>query len=155
MRALCPYKSTLYYISLILLFSVVWINLAGYWPFSWWATHHSYVDTRLAANDHPFNSEWDHIAIALKTGSEVLLERTPVQLITFLATVRNKIIIGETPDQKVGRFEMIDVYSGLYPDDDYQDIAPENVQGEYSDCARFNVSYSLQKDPNKSEQSTG
>jgi hypothetical protein len=59
-------------------------------------------------------SKWDDFAIALKTGSEVALERVPIQLLTFLADVRNKIIIGDAPNIKVGGMEVIDVYTNLY-----------------------------------------
>jgi hypothetical protein len=60
------------------------------------------------------NSKWDDFAIALKTGSEVALERVPIQLLTFLADVRNKIIIGNGPNGTVGDMEVIDVFTDLY-----------------------------------------
>jgi hypothetical protein len=59
-------------------------------------------------------SQWDDLAIALKTGSEVALQRVPIQLVTFLADVKNKIMIGNGPNITVGDIEVIDVYTNLY-----------------------------------------
>jgi hypothetical protein len=61
-----------------------------------------------------FDPQWDDFAIAVKTGSEVALQRVPIQLLTFLSDVRNKIIIGDGPNVTVGDYEMIDVYTHLY-----------------------------------------
>ncbi|KAI8926120.1 hypothetical protein BC831DRAFT_458076 [Entophlyctis helioformis] len=60
------------------------------------------------------NPLYDHFAVALKTGRDVALQRTPVQLLTYLAPIRNLIIIGEAPGVRVGHHDMIDVYTGLY-----------------------------------------
>ena len=60
------------------------------------------------------DSQWDDFAIALKTGKEVALERAPIQLLTFLADVKNKIIIGNGPNVTVGEMEVIDVITDLY-----------------------------------------
>lgn len=57
---------------------------------------------------------YDKYAVALKTGKEVALKRTPVQLLTFLAPVRNLLLVGEAPGVNVGRLNMVDVYSHLY-----------------------------------------
>ena len=61
-----------------------------------------------------FDPQWDDFAIALKTGSDVALQRVPIQLLTFLSDVKNKIIIGDRPNVTVGDYEMIDVYTNLY-----------------------------------------
>ena len=50
------------------------------------------------------NPQWDDFAIALKTGSDVALQRV----------LKNKIIIGDRPNVTVGDYEMIDVYTNLY-----------------------------------------
>ena len=63
-----------------------------------------------------FDPQWDDFAIALKTGSDVALQRVPIQLLTFLSDVKNKIIIGDGPNVTVGDYEMIDVYTNLYND---------------------------------------
>lgn len=52
-------------------------------------------------------------AIALKTGKDVALKRTPIQLMTFLAPVRNIIMIGEEPGVFVADVPMVDVVSKL------------------------------------------
>ena len=64
--------------------------------------------------DSDNNPLWDDFAIALKTGSDVALQRVPIQLLTFLSDVKNKIIIGDRPNVTVGDYEMIDVYTNLY-----------------------------------------
>ena len=66
--------------------------------------------------DTTYNPQWDDFAIALKTGSDVALQRVPIQLLTFLSDVKNKIIIGDGPNVTVGDYEMIDVYTNLYND---------------------------------------
>lgn len=55
------------------------------------------------------SSRWDKYAFALKTGKDVALRRTPIQLMTFLAPVKNIILIGEAPGVFVGDVPMIDV----------------------------------------------
>ena len=60
-----------------------------------------------------YDSQWDDLAIALKTGKEVALQRVPIQLLTFLADVRNKIIIGDD-NVTIGEYAMINVVSDLY-----------------------------------------
>jgi hypothetical protein len=57
---------------------------------------------------------FDKYAVSLKTGKEIALIRTPVQLLTFLRPVNNILIIGEAPDISVGKYKMIDVVSHLY-----------------------------------------
>ena len=63
-------------------------------------------------------------AIALKTGRDVALKRTPIQLITFLgspltlltlASVKNVIMIGDAPNVFVADVPMTDVVTGLKP----------------------------------------
>jgi hypothetical protein len=70
----------------------------------------------IITNEITYDSQWDDFAIALKTGSEVALQRVPIQLVTFLADVKNKIIIGDSPNIRVGMLEVIDVYTYLYDD---------------------------------------
>jgi hypothetical protein len=60
------------------------------------------------------DGKYDHIAIALKTGKDVALKRTPIQFLTFLSRVKNVIMIGEAPGVFVGDVPMIDVYTNLY-----------------------------------------
>ena len=67
-------------------------------------------------NEAKYDPRWDDFAIALKTGSDVAVQRVPIQLITFLSDVRNKIIIGDRPNVIIGDYEMIDVYTNLYND---------------------------------------
>ncbi|KAL2913544.1 hypothetical protein HK105_207004 [Polyrhizophydium stewartii] len=55
-----------------------------------------------------------NLAVALKTGRDVALERTPIQLLTFLSDVPNLIVIAEAPGVSVGAHQVIDVYSGMY-----------------------------------------
>ena len=81
----------------------------------------SYGSARLSGSKQPHiitneitHKGWDDFAIALKTGSEVALQRVPIQLVTFLADVKNKIIIGNGPNITVGGIEVIDVYTNLY-----------------------------------------
>ena len=69
---------------------------------------------QITTNEITYNSQWDDFAIALKTGSEVALQRVPIQLVTFLADVKDKIIIGNGPNIAVGDIEVIDVYTNLY-----------------------------------------
>lgn len=61
-----------------------------------------------------YDPKWNGFAIALKTGKDVALKRTPIQLLTFLTDVQNVILIGEAPGVRVGQREMVDVYTGLY-----------------------------------------
>jgi hypothetical protein len=56
------------------------------------------------------NSRFDHLAIALKSGKDVALHRVPIQLLTFLKPVKNKLIIGDA-NQTIGSFDMLDVIS--------------------------------------------
>ena len=60
-----------------------------------------------------YDPKWDDLAIALKSGKDVALERVPIQLLTFLADVRNKIIIGDD-NVTIGEYEMIDVVNKHY-----------------------------------------
>jgi hypothetical protein len=73
-------------------------------------------DTLNNTSNLKFDPQWDDFAIALKTGSDVALQRVPIQLLTFLSDVKNKIIIGDRPNVTVGEYEMIDVYTNLYND---------------------------------------
>jgi hypothetical protein len=55
----------------------------------------------------------------LKTGQDVALKRTPVQILTFLKQIRNVQVIGEASGVSVGKFKMVDVYTHLY---DYENV---------------------------------
>jgi hypothetical protein len=57
---------------------------------------------------------YDHLAIALKTGKDVALSRTPIQFLTFLYKIKNVVMVGEAPGVMVGDVPMLDVYSNLY-----------------------------------------
>jgi Fringe-like len=57
------------------------------------------------------DKNWDRFAFALKTGKDVALKRTPIQLMTFLKPVNNIILIGEEPNVFVADYPMIDVVS--------------------------------------------
>lgn len=59
-------------------------------------------------------SKYDRYAVALKTGKEVALQRTPVQILTFLSQINNVILIGEAPGVSVGKYKMVDVFTHLY-----------------------------------------
>jgi hypothetical protein len=74
------------------------------------------ADMQSLFKDTTYNPQWDDFAIALKTGSDVALQRVPIQLLTFLSDVKNKIIIGDGPNVKIGSYKMIDVYTNLYND---------------------------------------
>jgi hypothetical protein len=78
------------------------------------ALHSGSKQPHIITNEITHDKGWDDFAIALKTGSEVALQRVPIQLVTFLADVKNKIIIGNGPNITVGGIEVIDVYTNLY-----------------------------------------
>ncbi|KAI8905174.1 hypothetical protein EDD86DRAFT_182583, partial [Gorgonomyces haynaldii] len=61
-------------------------------------------------------SKWSKYAFALKTGKDVALTRTPIQILTFLKHIDNVILIGEAPGVSVGSIPMLDVYTHLYDD---------------------------------------
>lgn len=54
----------------------------------------------------------------MHTGEQVAPTRVPVQLVTFLAPVRNMLVIGESPDTKIGHLPVHDVFSHLYDEDE-------------------------------------
>ncbi|KAJ3120730.1 hypothetical protein HK098_004270 [Nowakowskiella sp. JEL0407] len=62
----------------------------------------------------PDRLSMDHIAIAIKTGHEVALDRVPVQLLTFLKDAKNMIVIGDAPGIEIGSMPMHDVITKLY-----------------------------------------
>lgn len=78
-----------------------------------------------STSDHPSNSlkysslvhdkkRWKKFAFAVKTGRDIVRERVPTLLSTFLKDVPNKILIGDAPGIDVGGVPMIDVYTHLY-----------------------------------------
>ncbi|KAJ3278619.1 hypothetical protein HK104_002168 [Borealophlyctis nickersoniae] len=70
--------------------------------------------------------KWDKYAFALKSGQETALDRAPMQLMTFLRDVRNLVIIGETPNMRVGDFEVADVFTDLYTELDKKNAEKES-----------------------------
>ncbi|KAJ3262026.1 hypothetical protein HK103_003869 [Boothiomyces macroporosus] len=60
------------------------------------------------------DSKYDNLAFAVKTGKDIAQKRAPIQFLTFLAPVRNILMIGEAPGIAVGDIPMIDVVSHLY-----------------------------------------
>ncbi|TPX57601.1 hypothetical protein PhCBS80983_g03742 [Powellomyces hirtus] len=60
-----------------------------------------------------YNPRFDKFAIALKSGVDVVLERSLIQLMSYLQPVRNLIMIGDGEAQ-VGDRVMIDVINTLY-----------------------------------------
>lgn len=53
--------------------------------------------------------KFDNLAIALKTGDEVGLARTPIQFLTFLNRVNNVVMIGDSSEFNIGDVPMINV----------------------------------------------
>lgn len=65
--------------------------------------------TRTSTTTHATHA-YDKWAIALKSGRDVALKRTPIQLMTFLAPVRDRmVIIGDAAGVFVADVEMVDV----------------------------------------------
>ncbi|KAJ3326267.1 hypothetical protein HDV06_000143 [Boothiomyces sp. JEL0866] len=60
------------------------------------------------------DSKYDNLAFAVKTGKDIAQKRAPIQFLTFLAPVRNILMIGEAPGVAVGDIPMIDVVTHLY-----------------------------------------
>ncbi|KAI8817974.1 uncharacterized protein EV422DRAFT_499426, partial [Fimicolochytrium jonesii] len=67
------------------------------------------------------NPKFDQFAVALKSGVDVVHQRSLIQLVSFLQPVRNLILIGDGVVE-VGDLEMIDVISGLYDDAGKKDV---------------------------------
>ncbi|KAJ3227495.1 hypothetical protein HDU81_006713 [Chytriomyces hyalinus] len=55
-----------------------------------------------------------NIAVVLKTGSETLIDRVAIQLVTFLNRIENLLVVGDKSGFAIGDYEMVDVYSQLY-----------------------------------------
>ncbi|KAJ3272991.1 hypothetical protein HDV01_004897 [Terramyces sp. JEL0728] len=68
------------------------------------------------------DSKYDNFAFAVKTGKDIAQKRAPIQFLTFLAPVRNVLMIGEAPGVAVGDIPMIDVVTHLY---DGVELPPE------------------------------
>ncbi|KAJ1535282.1 hypothetical protein HK096_002782, partial [Nowakowskiella sp. JEL0078] len=79
----------------------------------------------------------DHIAIALKTGSEVGVERVPIQLLTFLQDIKNIILIGDEHGYTIGPNVVHDVVSGLYEDLDIKSAIKARMV--FEDPENFNM----------------
>ena len=62
-------------------------------------------------------------AMALKTGQETYLSRVPIQLLTFLSSVTDILLIGETSNLYVGTHRIHDVITHLY--DNHTDNLPD------------------------------
>ncbi|KAJ3099692.1 hypothetical protein HDU97_002861 [Phlyctochytrium planicorne] len=60
------------------------------------------------------NPRYDNLAIAVKTGGEVAVQRMPIQLVTFLRPVRNLMVLASEPNIAIGGHDVVDVFSNLY-----------------------------------------
>ncbi|KAJ3307523.1 hypothetical protein HDU76_004597 [Blyttiomyces sp. JEL0837] len=60
------------------------------------------------------NPRWSRYAIALKSGADTVVDRVPIQFMTFMEDFPNFIIIGEAPGKRFGTTDMLDVYTGVY-----------------------------------------
>ncbi|KAJ3111600.1 hypothetical protein HDU96_005532 [Phlyctochytrium bullatum] len=69
-------------------------------------------------------SKYDRFAVALKTGTDVALERASIQLVTFLQKIKKLVLIGESAGVHVGEHAVVDVYSGLY------DLVDRRIQAQ-------------------------
>jgi hypothetical protein len=83
-------------------------------------------------------SRYDNIAIALKTGKDVALDRTSIQLLTFLSEINNLIVIGEAPGIKIGKWSMVDVYTNLYEKYDSKSQRNDLVQDDKGEIGANN-----------------
>jgi hypothetical protein len=52
----------------------------------------------------------DEIAVALKTGQEVVMDRVPIQLVTFLKRVKHLVVVGDY-EGLIGEYVVKDVCS--------------------------------------------
>jgi hypothetical protein len=105
-----------------ILFTIVSLSTSGY------------SEKRVYFNNQTITkrARYDHIAIALKTGENVALKRTPIQFLTFLSPVKNVIMIGEAPGVWVGNVPMVDVYTNLYSKKEKRSIGAELIPDENS-----------------------
>ncbi|TPX71523.1 hypothetical protein SpCBS45565_g01062 [Spizellomyces sp. 'palustris'] len=71
------------------------------------------VKPKPQVSESAINPRLDNIAVALKTGKDVALQRTPIQIMTYLQAVRNLILIGDG-EISVGDLPMVDVIGGLF-----------------------------------------
>jgi hypothetical protein len=92
----------------------------------------------VSFGDYNETTGYPHIAIALKTGKDVALQRTPIQYLTLLSKLSNIILIGEAPNVMVGNHSMMDVYTDLYKSKQERDmteqIPDESTVGWKSDA---------------------
>lgn len=70
--------------------------------------------------------KYDKFAIAIKTGRDIIKERSPILFKTFLSKVDNKILISESPHDPIENVPVIDVFSNLY--DGLKDKAGHDLQ---------------------------
>lgn len=102
----------------------------------------------LATTKNPLG-EYDNFAIALKSGKETALSRTPVQFSTFLLPLKNLILIGDG-DIQVGEHKMINVFKGLYKSGEKLDSRDQSSQGWVDDAHKnlpgFKVLYDTYPD---------
>jgi hypothetical protein len=88
------------------------------------------------------NPRFDHIAIALKTGKDIALQRAPIQLVTFLREVKNKIIIGDET-MTIGKYTMLNVISSQTNSTlnkrDQKEVTPDEQSIGWKNDARKNI----------------
>lgn len=75
---------------------------------------HVHKSAGVKTVSNSYDPNFNNFAVALKTGKDVALTRTPIQILTYLSKLKNMIIIGEAPHVFVGNHEMVDVYTHLY-----------------------------------------
>ncbi len=56
-----------------------------------------------------YSPQWDNWAIALKSGHQVAFDRVPIVLETYLGSVRNMMLIGETSNVTINGARMVGV----------------------------------------------
>jgi hypothetical protein len=66
------------------------------------------------ANNYNKYDRYDKYAISLKTGSDVALQRSTIQILTFLKHIKNVQVIGDGSRVSIGDYSMVDVVSHLY-----------------------------------------
>ncbi|KAJ3128578.1 hypothetical protein HK098_004004 [Nowakowskiella sp. JEL0407] len=103
------------------------------------------MEEALAINDTEIRSvipnplQLRHLAIVLKTGHDVALNRVPIQLLTFLKNVENLLIIGDAPGVRIGSHIMHDVVSDLYEDPLLKQAVTDRIKYESENNITDNV----------------
>ncbi|KAI8817372.1 uncharacterized protein EV422DRAFT_500154 [Fimicolochytrium jonesii] len=73
-----------------------------------------------------FNPKFDGFAVSLKSGVDVVHERSLIQLMSFLQPIRNLMLIGDGVVE-VGDLEMVDVVTDLYEKDEAKKLEKRNL----------------------------